>query len=164
MKTAEFGQPVKAALPGRCRFCGTAERAGQWADETKTLCREADCIAAARAELTVRPDDFRVTDADLIKAGVTPVDLNEAARVALRRLSAKIEAGKAEAFSAGLDFAHGPVENEPEDMFAVRDIWSPRKMTVTVKAGAVPRSFEPPPGWSVYRNPDYDGPKESTDG
>lgn len=61
VKTAEFGQPTdRVPEPGRCRICGhsgdSVLRDG-WADETKTLCDRPECIAAARAELTVRPLD-----------------------------------------------------------------------------------------------------------
>lgn len=81
-KTAEFGQPCKAPLPGTCRICGCTRitacdvpyieevsvpgrpgnigryegsRACGWTDETKTLCDAPECIAAARAEIVPRP-------------------------------------------------------------------------------------------------------------
>lgn len=57
-KTAEFGQPCRAPLPGTCRICGYGEtgvspvcRIKGWADDAKTLCTEPECIAAARAEI-----------------------------------------------------------------------------------------------------------------
>lgn len=71
-KTAEFGQPCAAPLPGKCRICGCTEtracsiatpgrggiapgytgtRACGWTDETRTLCDNPNCLAAARAEI-----------------------------------------------------------------------------------------------------------------
>jgi hypothetical protein len=55
MKTAEFGVPCKAPESGRCRICGA--RPVSWADETRTLCMSADCLEAARKELTTHPEE-----------------------------------------------------------------------------------------------------------
>jgi hypothetical protein len=52
VKTREFGQPCRAPQPGRCRICGcNGMEALYWADETKTLCNRAACIAEARREI-----------------------------------------------------------------------------------------------------------------
>lgn len=65
VKSAEFGVPCRAAMPGRCRICGCTRitacdvathygsRACGWIDETRTLCDAPKCLAAARAELNV---------------------------------------------------------------------------------------------------------------
>lgn len=63
MKTAEFGQPCSAVpQPGKCRVCGNiaCEDGGpvgptEWADHTRTLCDEPDCIAAAKREIGINP-------------------------------------------------------------------------------------------------------------
>lgn len=67
MKTAEFGEPCAAVpQPGRCRICGWSpvhkddlerdtEPFRAWADETRTLCDEPDCIVAAKRELGLLP-------------------------------------------------------------------------------------------------------------
>lgn len=55
MKTAEFGQPCEAPVPGKCRICGGSS--AMWADETETLCIRTGCLAAARAELTTHSDE-----------------------------------------------------------------------------------------------------------
>lgn len=63
MKTREFGQPVaRVPQPGRCRICGCTDpdlrppMPGSlifvaWADETRTLCENPDCIAEAKREI-----------------------------------------------------------------------------------------------------------------
>jgi hypothetical protein len=74
MKTAEFGQPVdRVPQPGKCRICGCVEtlacviriqvplsdppmyvtRPCGWADQTRTLCDNPDCIAEAKRELGI---------------------------------------------------------------------------------------------------------------
>lgn len=71
MKTAEFGVPCRAPEPGKCRICGWTpvdmydlERAAEpfyaWVDETRTLCDNPKCVAAARAELTLDPIEAEV--------------------------------------------------------------------------------------------------------
>lgn len=69
MKTAEFGVPCAAPQPGTCRICGcTEDRAcvtqtdGSpngtpcgWADHTRTLCDNRNCVAAAKRELGLVP-------------------------------------------------------------------------------------------------------------
>lgn len=114
---------------------------------------------AAPVVPSAAPAPFEIDPADLLKAGISEGDINDKARVALAQLSDKIEVARRQAWADGLDFAVGPVAPEHEDPFSVRDIWAPQKLTVTCKAGPCPRSFEPPPGWVVYRNPDYRGPE-----
>lgn len=60
VKTADFGKPCAAPEPGRCRICGSdGGREWVWADETQTLCDRPACVAAARAEITTRPEEAR---------------------------------------------------------------------------------------------------------
>lgn len=185
MKTAEFGRPCRAPEPGRCRICGcTEDRACNrmaddpqpgwhqpcgWADHTQTLCDNPACLAAARSELTVKPEEaealqrpftgerygFAPQPEALLDAPALGLNIDGYKRV-LEHLQMKIEAAVLDAHGRGLDFVHGPIEfdcpgSNPCHAFEPFDITRPVKITAVVKGGPVSPGMEWPHDWTVYR-------------
>lgn len=166
MKTAVFGVPCGAPEPETCRICGCSEeRVGGyvgWADETRTLCDNPACVAAARAELTAKPEEagalergydgprFGFADSDVLnQSGL----LDGNAKHALEQLQAKLAIAVQSAHEQGLDFVHGPLSIDQPDPFSAFDITRPVRLTATVKGGPVEPGQDWPRDWTVYRCP-----------